>query len=279
MKYLSSISTVVAAALLLAAAPAAHAQTADERTPRELEGVGIQEHLGAKVDLNLTFVAEDGYPHALKEYFHKGRPVILNLVYYTCPMLCTLVLNGQTEALRKLPQTIGKEFDVVTISIDPRDDFGMARTKKAGYLESYERPTDGWHFLIDHEGNVAKLAKQVGFNYKFDKVTDQYAHAAGIFVLSPEGMVSRYLYGVKFKPLDIRLALTEAAGERTTVGEKILFYCFHYDPAARSYVPFAQNFMRMGGVLALAIFGFVLLRLWRRERRQSHANRQMVTAK
>lgn len=270
---------VLAAAAVLAGSPALRAQTADERTPRELEGVGIQEHLGAKVDLSLTFIAEDGYPHALREYFAKGRPVILNLVYYTCPMLCTLVLNGQTEALRQLPQTIGKEFEVVTISIDPRDDFGMARTKKASYLESYERPTEGWHFLIDHEGNVAKLAAQVGFRYRFDKVTDQYAHAAGIFVLSPEGMISRYLYGVKFKPLDIRLALTEAAGERYGISDKILLYCFHYDPASRSYVPFAQNFMRGGGVVALLILGFVLFRLWRRERRLSYANRQLVTAK
>lgn len=274
-----STLAALAATILIAAAPVSSAQSADERTPRELEGVGIQEHLGAKVDLNLTFIAEDGYPHQLREYFQKGRPVILNLVYYTCPMLCTLVLNGQTEALRKLPQTIGKDYDVVTISIDPRDDFGMARSKKSAYLESYERPTDGWHFLIDHEGNVAKLAKQIGFNYKFDKVTEQYAHAAGIFVLSPEGMISRYLYGVKFKPLDIRLALSEAAGERTGISEKILLYCFHYDPAARSYVPFAQNFMRAGGLAALTIFGFLLLRLWRRERRHSYANRQMVTAK
>ena len=270
---------VATAALALAAAPAMRAQTADERTPRELEGVGIEEHLGAKVDLSLTFIGEDGYPHPLGEYFHKGRPVILNLVYYTCPMLCTLVLNGQTEALRHLPQTIGKEFDVVTISIDPRDDFGMARTKKAAYLASYERPTDGWHFLIDHEGNVRKLADQIGFHYKFDKQIEQYAHAAGIFVLSPEGMISRYLYGVKFKPLDIRLALTEAAGERYGVSDKILLYCFHYDPVSRSYVPFAQNFMRTGGLLALVLFGLVLFRLWRRERRLSHANRHMVTAK
>jgi protein SCO1/2 len=270
---------VFTAAVLLAAAPALRAQTADERTPRELEGVGIQEHLGAKIDLSLTFIGEDGYPHPLGEYFQKGRPVILNLVYFTCPMLCTLVLNGQTEALRKLPQTIGKDFDVVTISIDPRDDYGMARAKKAAYLESYERPTGGWHFLIDHEGNVKKLAEQIGFHYRFDPQIQQFAHAAAIFVLSPEGMVSRYLYGVKFKPLDIRLALTEAAGEKYGVSEKVLLYCFHYDPVARSYVPFAQNFMRTGGLLALVVFGFVLFRLWRRERRISFAKRHMVTAK
>lgn len=265
--------------LALAAGLAAVAQTADERTPRELEGVGIEEHLGKKVDLGLKFIAEDGYEHSLGEYFRKGRPVILNLVYYNCPMLCNLVLNGQTDALRKITWTPGDQFEVVTISIDPMEDYGMARNKKATYLASYERETGGWHFLADHQGNVAKLAKQIGFGYKMDPVTGQYAHSAAIFVLSPEGMISRYLYGVRFKPLDVRLALTEAAGERFGVTDKLILYCFHYDPASRSYVPFAQNVMRAGGVVALVILGFVLFRLWRRERRFSYANRQMVTVK
>ncbi len=268
----------VASAALLAALPLS-GQSDGERTPRELEGVGITEHLGQKVDLNLTFIAEDGYPHALREYFQKGRPVILNLVYYTCPMLCNLVLNGQTEALRNMQWTAGKEFEVVTISIDPTEDFGMAKSKKAAYLTSYDRETTGWHFLTDNSGNVAKLAAQVGFGYKLDPKIGQYAHAAAIFVLSPDGMISRYLYGVKFKPLDIRLALTEAASEKFSVSDKLILYCFHYDPAAHSYVPFAQNFMRAGGVLAVLILGFVLFRQWRRERRLSYANRHMVTAK
>jgi len=268
-----------AAVSLLSAALSLSAQTAGERTPRELEGVGITEHLGEKVDLNLTFIGEDGYPHALREYFQKGRPVILNLVYYTCPMLCNLVLNGQTEALRNMPWTAGREFEVVTISIDPTEDYGMAKNKKATYLASYDRETTGWHFLTDHEGHVAKLAAQIGFGYKLDPKIGQYAHAAAIFVLSPDGMISRYLYGVKFKPLNIRLALTEAAREKFSIGDKLILYCFHYDPAAQSYVPFAQNFMRGGGVLAVLILGFVLYRLWRRERRLSYANRHMVTAK
>jgi len=273
MLRLAWITALAAAVLPLCA------QTADERTPRELEGVAITEHLGQKVDLGLKFVAEDGYSHELREYFSKGKPVILNLVYYSCPMLCNLVLNGQTDALRKLPLTIGNEFEVVTISIDPTENYGLANNKKAAYLASYERPTSGWHFLADQDGNVAKLASQIGFGYKLDPKTGQYAHAAAIYVLSPEGMISRYLYGVKFKPLDIRLALTEAAGERFGVGERLLLYCFHYDPASQSYVPFARNFMRMSGVAALGFFGFLLLRLWLRERRALYANRQMVTAK
>ena len=269
----STALLVIAAALPLAA------QSVDERTPRELEGVSITEHLQEKVNLDLTFIAEDGYPHALREYFHKGRPVVLNLVYYSCPMLCNLVLNGETDAFRRLSWTIGKEFDVVTISIDPTETFDLARKKKVTYLASYERETSGWHFLTDHDSNVATLARQVGFGYKLDPLTGQYAHAAAIYVLSPEGMISRYLYGVHFRPLDLRLALTEAAGERAGVSDRVLLYCFHYDPASRGYVPFARNFMRMGGLLALCVLILALLGLWRRERKLGFSNRPMVTAK
>jgi protein SCO1/2 len=248
-------------------------------TPRELQGVGVDERLGQKIDLNLTFIAEDGYPHKLAEYFSKGRPVILNLVYYSCPMLCNLVLNGQVDVLRQLPWTPGKEFEVVTVSIDPTENFGLARNKKAAYLASYEREAPGWHFLTDHEGNVQKLADQIGFRYRFDQKIGQYAHAASIFVLTPQGMISRYLYGVKFKSLDMRLALTEAAEEKFGVTDKLIFYCFHYDPESRSYVPVARNIMRGGGALMLLGFGFVLLRIWRRDRRIYGADRAMVTAK
>lgn len=267
------------AVLLLSGVTGVFGQSRDEQTPADLAGVDVTEHLGKKVDLNLQFVAEDGYPHALKEYFGKGKPVVLNLVYYSCPMLCNLVMNGEAQAFRKLKWTIGNEFDVVTISIDPTENYDLARKKKAAYLASYERPTEGWHFLIDHEGNVAKLAQQIGFGYRRDPRTGQYAHAAAIFVLSPEGMISRYLYGVNFKPFDIQMALTEAASERFGVSQRILLYCFHYDPASRGYVLFASNVMRGGGVLALLIFGFVLFRVWRRERRNGFQSRPMVTAK
>jgi protein SCO1/2 len=240
--------------------------------------VGITEKLGSKIDLGLTFVAEDGYPHSLREYFAKGRPVVLNLVYYSCPMLCNLVLNGQVAALRELPWTPGEQYEVVTISIDPTENFGLAKTKKAAYLASFDKPAPGWHFLADNDGNAAKLASQVGFSYRLDPHTGQYAHAAAIFVLSPDGMLSRYLYGVRFKPLDLRLALTEAAAGKFGITDQVLLYCFHYDPASRSYAPFAMNFMRIGGAVALAVFAFVLLRLWRREHLKTLAARTTVTA-
>ena len=270
--------TVLLAALAAAAGPV-RAQMRADQTPPELEGVGIEERLGNRIDLSLEFIGEDGYPHALREYFAAGRPVILNLVYYSCPMLCTLVLNGQTEALRQIPQTAGKEFELVTVSIDPTENYKMAAAKKAVYMASYERETKGWHFLADYRNNVARLAEQVGFRYRWDDRTKQYAHAAAIMVLSPDGMVSRYLYGVRFRPLDLRLALAEAASGKTGVSDRILLYCFHYDPAARSYTLVAMNIMRAGGALALLALVFVLYRFWRRERLSASTHTNMVTAK
>lgn len=265
------------AVVLLASGVTLLGDSPEERKPRELEHVGVTEHLNQKADLNLTFIAEDGYPHALKEYFHPGRPVILNLVYYTCKMLCNVVLNAQVESLRKLDWTPGDQYEIVTVSFDPAENFQLAREKKAAYLESFGRPAPGWHFLTDNAGNARKLAAQVGFGYKFDEQTGQFAHPAVVFIMSPEGRVCRYLYGVQFKPLDIRLGLTEAAKEQFGVTDRILLFCYHYDPAAKGYVPFAENFMRVGGALTVLILGFVLYGLWRRER--AAAIRGMVTAK
>lgn len=232
---------------------------------RETEGTGVDEKLGQKIDLNLTFIGEDGRTHSLKEYFSSGRPVILNLVYYTCPMLCNLTLNGQVAVLRELAWTPGKEFEVVTISIDPTESFEIAKNKKEAYISNFDKPVGGgWHFLVDHEGNVKKLADQIGFRYKLDEAQKQYAHASAIMVMTPEGMVSRYLYGIKFKERDLRLALTEAASEKFGLSfEKILLMCYHYDPAAKSYVMFATNFMKLGGLLSMVVLAIFLFRYWR----------------
>lgn len=238
-----------------------------EPLPSEFQGVGVDEKIGQKVNLDLTFIAENGYPVALRQYFHSDKPVILNLVYYSCPMLCNRVLNGQTDALRSLAWTVGKEFEVVTISIDPTEMFNLAQQKKAQYLESYGKPTTGWHFLSDTEGHSQQLADQLGFHYKLDERTHQYAHAAAIMVLTPEGKVARYLYGVNFKNRDLRLALTEAAEGRGSFNlNKFLLICFHYDPHAKGYVLFATNIMRIGGALCALILGFVIFRLFRSER-------------
>ena len=242
---------------------------ADPVLPAQLEGIGIDERLGRQVDLGLEFTAENGYPVALGDFFKKDKPVLLNLVYYSCPMLCNLVLNGQVNVLREIPWTPGEEFEVVTVSINPNETFDLAKRKKAAYLESYGKPVTGWHFLTDYKGNVKKLADQAGFRYRYDDKQGQFIHSAAIMFLTPDGRMSRYLYGIKFKSRDVRLALTEASeGKLGVTMDKLLLYCFHYDPMARSYVPFARNIMRGGGVLSVLLIGTVLFRLFRAERKE-----------
>ena len=241
---------------------------ADDKLPPELEGVGVVERLGNRVDLDLEFVNESGRPVKLREYFSSGKPVLLTLAYYTCPMLCSLILNGETSALKDVAWTPGEQFEVVTVSFDPRDTPELARQKKANYLEMYGKPgAGGWHFLTDYNENVKKLADQVGFHYKWDPQQEQFAHTAAIMFLTPDGRMSRYLYGIKFTPRDVRLALTEAGeGKMGSTVDKLLLYCFHYDPSAKGYTLFAINVMRAGGALTVVILVLVILRLLRRER-------------
>ncbi len=255
-------------------------QAADQPLPNELEGVGVDEKLGSKIDLDLTFIGEDGYPVALREIFNKGRPVILNLVYYNCPMLCNLVLNGQTTTLREIPWTPGDQYEVVTISIDPTETYALAGKKKELYLGNYGKPAPGWHFLADNEDNSKKLAEQVGFNYKYDESLGQFAHAAAIMVLTADGTVSRYLYGIHFKTRDMRLALTEASdGKIGEITDRVLLFCYHYDPSSKGYVPFATNVMRAGGVLVVLVLGMFLVTFWRRERaRTAREHEHLVNA-
>lgn len=268
------------ALLLLACAPALNAR--DEQLPSELVGVDITPHIGAKINLDLEFTAENGYQVPLRQLFGKGKPVILNFVYYKCPMLCNLVLNGQTAAMRDLVWTAGKEFDVVTISIEPEERFDLAQLKKKFYLEAYGRPGagSGWHFLTDYQGNTKRLADQVGFQYRWDAKTEQWAHAAAIMLLTPDGRISQYLYGVRFKDRDLRLGLTEASeGKLGTIGDKLLLFCFHYDPEAKGYVPFARNLMKLGGGLTVLIMGIVISILFRRERNNSSLPSGVATVK
>jgi protein SCO1/2 len=234
-----------------------------------LLGCGVGVYIGRHIDLKLTFIDESGYPVPLAKFFNQGRPVILNLVYYKCPMLCNLVLNGQVAALREIPWTPGNEFEVVTISIDPTEGFDLAREKKTYYLGSYDKPAPGWHFLVDHENNAKKLAESIGFRYRYDGKIEQYAHASAIMLLTPQGRMSRYLYGIRYKARDLRLALTEASeGKGKFTIEKLLLFCYHYDPASGSYTLFAKNIMRAGGSLTVLALGIVLAVFWRRERRR-----------
>ena len=237
--------------------------------PPQAEGVRIEENLGRAMDLRLTFRDEEGNIVALNDFFHKGRPVILDLVYYQCPMLCNLILNGQTQVMREIPWTPGSEYEIVTISIDPTETPALAREKKAVHIASYGKPAPGWHFLTDHDGNAKKLAELIGFHYRFDPVQKQFAHAAGIMILTPEGKVARYLYGVRYKARDVRFALAEAAENRMTMAmDKLMLLCFQYDPQSNSYVMFARNFMKLGGLLTVLFIALFILKNLHAERQK-----------
>jgi protein SCO1/2 len=271
-------STRLIAPLLLALAalrpvPAGAVQRQDP-LPKELEGVGVTEKLGARLPLDLEFVDETGQTIRLASFFAKGRPVMLTLNYYSCPMLCTLMLNGLIDGLRELKWTPGKEFEVVTLSINPLETPTLARLKKQTYMEYYERPgaAAGWHFLTGRERDIRQLADAVGFGYAWVEARREYAHPAAIMLASPDGRVVRYLYGVMYEPKDLRLAIAEAGeGKVGSTAEQILLFCFHYDAEEGRYVIAASNLMRAGGLATAAIFGSWLFVWWRRSTRRRDA--------
>jgi protein SCO1/2 len=239
--------------------------------PDELKDVGITEHLGDSVSLaDYTFKNEAGQNVKLANYFHAGRPVLLTLVYYECPNLCNFLLNGLVKSLKTLDWTPGQKFEIVTLSINPKETPVLAEKKKAAYLESYGRKeaSAGWHFLTGDEAQIRKLANQVGFGYKYDTQDQQYAHSAAIFVLTPEGKISRYLYGIEFKNTDLRLSLLEASnGKIGTVIDRILLFCYRYDPQTRKYSIYLTKVMQAGCGLTLLVFGSYLALFWRRQRK------------
>jgi protein SCO1/2 len=254
------------------------AQTTN-RLPAPLQGVGIDEKVGQNIDLNLEFTNESGYQEPLKSFFKAGRPVLLNLVYYNCPMLCNLLLNGQVDVLRKVPFTPGDQYEVVTVTINPSETFDLAKAKKQTYLAGLDKPEAAahWHFLTDYANNSEKLAAQVGFKYKWDPRLQNYAHTAAIMFISPNGKICRYLYGIRFKPLDVRLAFTEASQNKFSFSvDRLLLFCYHYDPKANSYTAFAVNLMSFAGALTLLIAGFVMWRLFRADKRKQRLEKEQL---
>jgi len=230
----------------------------------------IAQKLNTQIPLDLQFRNERGEVVRLKEYFNNGRPVLLNFVYFRCPMLCPMVLEGTTTSLTHLKFDIGKEFDVITVSIDPRDKPADAARFKERYIRHYGRldSAKGWHFLTAHETAIKQLTQAVGFQYTYDSRTDQFAHGAALLVLTPEGRTSRYFLGFEFKPRDLRLAIVEAsAGKIGTATDQLLLLCFHYDPATGKYSRNAMMFARAGGVTTLLVLsGFIFVML-RKERK------------
>lgn len=242
-----------------------------EDVPVALESVDVVENLGGIVPLDLSFTNSAGENVALSSYFNQDKPVLLVMAYYNCPMLCTLVLNGVRDAVDQLPLVPGKDFTMLTISIDPREDAELAANKQEAYLDSFEKQVveDGaWDFLVGEEVASKPLANALGFHYYYDEQTGDYAHAAVAFFLTPDGRISRYLYGVQPTTQDIKLALLEASrGKIGGAFDKILLYCYRYDPDSRGYVLFAQNAMRLGGVIMVMVLGGGLTFFWRRESR------------
>jgi len=243
--------------------------------PKELEGIEIQDHSGTIVPPDIALVDEAGNPVHLGDFLGHGRPVAVQLAYFQCPMLCTLVLNAFVSGAKPLSWVPGKDYDVVTVSFDPRDTPQLATEKKATYVASLAKPGSetGWHFLTGTEPEVRRLADALGFKYRWVPEQKEFAHAAGMFVLTPEGKVSRTLYGIEFPTKDLRLSLVEAGeGRLGSPLDKVLLYCFQYDAKAHKYVMVAMNVMKLGGLLTMLALGGFLAMLWSRERhRPRHA--------
>ena len=229
---------------------------ADEKID-ELEGVGITEHLDSKIPLDLTFVDEYGHDVLLSRYINGEKPIIITMNYYKCPMLCSLTLNGLVSGMKDLEWSVGDEYEIVTVSINPEEDAKLAMTNKTGYVEHYgrENAKDGWHFLTGEQENITALAESLGFGYVFDDQTGEYLHTASIMFITPDGRISKYMNDVSFRGQDLRFALIEASeGKIGTVMDKLLlFNCFQYDPERNSYTPSAWKLMRTAGVLMLLV--------------------------
>jgi protein SCO1/2 len=263
--------------ILFVAGIAAHGQKLKDRElataasvlPPGLRNVTLEQRLNQQVPLDISFRGDSGRQLALSSYFG-GKPVILAMVYYQCPMLCTQILNGLVISLRGMSLESGRDFEVVAVSIDPAETPDLAARKKAEYLRRYSKSSTGWHFLTGAEPQIRQLADAVGFRYAYDPRTKQYAHASAIMVLTPGGRLSRYFYGIEYAPRDLRLGLVEASENKIgSPADQLLLYCYHYDPSTGKYSAIVMNIVRLAGALTLLIFGSLLIWMWRRDLRRS----------
>jgi protein SCO1 len=233
--------------------------------PSALKKVGIDQRLNEQVPLDAVFKDEQGREVRLGDFF-KGKPVVLSLVYYSCPMLCNQVLNGMLSSFRQVTFNAGEQFEVVTVSFDPRETPELAAAKKQTYVKAYNRPSAnaGWHFLTGDEVNIKRLTEAVGFRYTYDEQTKQFAHASGIMVLTPEGKLARYFYGIEYPPKNLRLGLVEAS--QNQIGspvDTLMLYCYHYDPATGKYGAVVMNIVKVAGVITIVLIAGLLLLLIR----------------
>jgi protein SCO1/2 len=236
-----------------------------------LRDVGIDQHLGQQLPLELQFRDETGATVKLGDYFD-GQPVILVLAYYRCPMLCTQVLNGVVDSARGINFELGKKFRIVTVSFDPREGPELAARKKETYAAAYGRAgaDTGWHFLTGDEDSITKLAQAVGFRYVYDESLGQFAHASGIMVATPTGKLSHYFFGIDYPSRDVRLALVDASqGEIGSPIDRLLLLCYHYDPATGKYSGAAMTFVRIAGGITVLVIAVPIARAWRRDWRKA----------
>ena len=243
----------------------------DASLPGDLREVGFDQRLGEDVPLHLTFTDESGEEVRLGKFFESEKPVVLALVYYECPMLCDMILSGLTTSLEILSFDPGTDYEVVVISFDPGEDHYLASAKKRRYMEQFGRPgtEGGFHFLTGKQENIDTITDAVGFTYSYDEARDEYAHASGITILTPEGTISRYLFGAEYAPKDLRLALVDSGDSKIgSAVDQLLLFCYNYDPNTGKYGAATMNLVRLGGALTLvAVIAFIVIS--RRRDRQS----------
>lgn len=243
------------------------------QVPEELEGIGIEDKPGADIPRDITLTGSDGRELVVGEYLDTDKPLVLVLAYYGCPMLCSLVLNGTMDALKGMPETAGKDFRVLVVSFDPRDKVDVAKGKRASYVEAYGREVDpqAFEFAVGSEAEVARLADAVGFRYRWSDAENQYAHAAGIFVITPEGKLSQVLTGIRFEPSEVSVALGEAKkGVWHSPLKSALLYCFQFNPRTGKYVLVAGRAMQVAAGVSVIGLAFLLIRLSRTNRSRNH---------
>jgi protein SCO1 len=242
--------------------------------PPGLEFVGIEQHLNAEVPSNLEFTDETGRAVKFGDYFGHGRPVILDLGYYTCPMLCGQILEGLVGSMKALTFNLGRDYEVVTVSFNPRETTAMAADKKRDMMKRYGRAHTeaGWHFLTGRADQIEALTRAIGYQFQFDPRTEQYAHAAAIVMLTPDRRISGYFYGVEFSPKDLRFGLVQASQNKIgNFGDQVLLYCYHYDPRTGKYGAVISNILKLSGVVTILILGTFVLVMFRADRRAAHS--------
>jgi protein SCO1/2 len=261
-------AAITAILTIFIAASGSSAQLVQDSVP-DLQRIDVIEHLGQTIPLDLEFLNSHGESVHLRDYFGRGKPVILSLHYTNCPMLCSLVLNGLSKTVNELAYTPGEEFQMLSVSFDPRETPQLAAAIKERYQGTLKvgAPADAWEFLVGPESHSKALAEALGFKYYYIEKTGEFAHPAVIFVLTQDGRISRYIYGINFKERDLRLALLEASeGKIGNTVDRLILYCFHYDPDAKGYVVLAGNVMKLGGAASLILLGLFLGFLWGKER-------------